>query len=265
MARLTEEQVQELARHLPLRHALLRDELLDHLCCLVEAGLDQGLDYPAARAEALERLSQNEVQRTEGETLRRLQQQPMLMKVTLITSLAGVALALLVLRPHLAPAPATPEAAGVAAFPQEWAYGMFKMPKPYEPDIAPVKVRRNPDQELGFGLHRDPISGEVQMHQGLDIRAPRGTEVHATAAGTVELAQYDDGRGLYIIIRHDERHQTSYGHLDELNVRPGEKVKKDQVIGRVGSTGRSTGPHLHYEVLVEGQPVDPGPYLGNRC
>ncbi|MDE6295749.1 MAG: M23 family metallopeptidase [Muribaculaceae bacterium] len=112
----------------------------------------------------------------------------------------------------------------------------------------------------GFGLRRDPISGEAKVHDGHDIEAPHGVEVVATADGTVTVADRVSELGNCIDITHGYNYMTRYAHLSEITVSAGEKVRRGQIIGRIGSTGRSTGPHLHYEVRYKDIPQDPVNY-----
>ncbi|MEE4153310.1 MAG: M23 family metallopeptidase [Erythrobacter sp.] len=112
-----------------------------------------------------------------------------------------------------------------------------------------------------FGWRRHPVLGGRRRHHGIDIAAPEGTPVYATADGMVERANYSGSYGNVIYLDHGSDLQTRYAHLSGLNVRDGQRVKKGDLIGFVGSTGRSTGPHLHYEVRVDGVAVDPDPYM----
>lgn len=112
-----------------------------------------------------------------------------------------------------------------------------------------------------FGGRPDPFTGERAFHQGLDISTSKGQPVYATANGTVESAGYSGEYGNLIVLRHDFGLSTRYGHLSKFNVRPGASVKRGDVIGLVGSTGRSTGAHLHYEVLANGKLINPLPLL----
>lgn len=111
----------------------------------------------------------------------------------------------------------------------------------------------------GFGMRRHPILGYTKMHKGMDFGAPRGTPIFASGAGTIEKAGRFGGYGNFIRIRHNSTTKTAYGHLNGFakGIRPGVKVRQGQVIGYVGTTGRSTGPHLHYEVIVNNVPVNP--------
>jgi murein DD-endopeptidase MepM/ murein hydrolase activator NlpD len=112
-----------------------------------------------------------------------------------------------------------------------------------------------------FGWRSNPFGGSPEFHQGLDIAAPTGTTVTAAGGGTVIMAQWYGGYGNYILIDHGGGYSTGYGHLSAIYVSNGQGVKRGQAIGAVGSTGASTGPHLHFEVRIDGKPVDPAPRL----
>lgn len=107
-----------------------------------------------------------------------------------------------------------------------------------------------------FGTRSDPITGEFSTHGGTDIAAPQGTPILAAADGTVVAATWHNGYGYYVKIKHNNTYSTLYGHCSELRVSAGQKVKQGQLIAKVGSTGYSTGPHLHYEVIQNGVRVD---------
>jgi murein DD-endopeptidase MepM/ murein hydrolase activator NlpD len=113
----------------------------------------------------------------------------------------------------------------------------------------------------GFGWRKDPFTGGRAFHEGLDIVASPGTVVRAPADGLVTRAGRMSGYGRAVDLSHGFGFGTRFGHLSAVLVRPGERVRRGDVIGRVGSTGRSTGPHLHYEVLKEGRQVNPRRYL----
>jgi murein DD-endopeptidase MepM/ murein hydrolase activator NlpD len=113
-----------------------------------------------------------------------------------------------------------------------------------------------------FGGRRNPFGRRSsEFHAGQDISAPTGTPVAATADGAVLFAGWKSGYGNLVIINHGDQLTTRYGHLSRIEVTAGQTIERRQQIGRVGSTGRSTGPHLHYEVRVDEQPVDPRRYL----
>jgi murein DD-endopeptidase MepM/ murein hydrolase activator NlpD len=113
----------------------------------------------------------------------------------------------------------------------------------------------------GFGVRSDPFLGRPAMHTGLDFRASMGDPVRATANGKVVSAGWSGGYGRMVEVDHGNGLSTRYGHLSEIDVKIGDVVKIGQVIGEVGSTGRSTGPHLHYETRIDGEAVDPQKFL----
>ena len=106
-----------------------------------------------------------------------------------------------------------------------------------------------------FGMRKHPILGYNKMHRGTDFAAPKGTPIMASGAGTIEMAKWNGAYGKYIRIKHNSKYKTAYAHLNGYarGIKSGVKVRQGQIIGYVGSTGRSTGPHLHYEVLVNGK------------
>ena len=108
-----------------------------------------------------------------------------------------------------------------------------------------------------FGGRSDPFSGEPAFHQGIDISTDKGQPVYATADGTVESASYNGDYGNLIVLRHGFGLGTRYGHLSRFAVQPGQAVKRGDIIGYVGATGRATGSHLHYEILANGKLLNP--------
>ncbi len=115
----------------------------------------------------------------------------------------------------------------------------------------------------GFGKRISPFTGDIMMHNGLDIAGPRGTKVLSPAVGIVTRVETEHDLGRMIEIDHGYGKVTWYGHLEKQIVKRGQKVQRDEVIGFVGTTGRSTGPHLHYEVHVNKTPVNPTKYILN--
>jgi len=113
-----------------------------------------------------------------------------------------------------------------------------------------------------FGWRKHPIAGEPAFHRGIDFSARAGTPVEASAAGVVTFIGPADAYGKLVVISHGERVQSRYAHLEGIEVTTGMAVTAGQRIGRVGSTGRSTGPHLHFELVVDGRVVNPKPFLG---
>ena len=112
-----------------------------------------------------------------------------------------------------------------------------------------------------FGMRMHPVTGRRAAHKGIDLGAPTGTPIYATGDGMISRASWFSTYGLYVAIEHGGQIQTRYAHMSRLNVAEGQRVRKGDVIGYVGSTGRSTGPHLHYEVRVDGAAVNPVPYM----
>jgi murein DD-endopeptidase MepM/ murein hydrolase activator NlpD len=112
-----------------------------------------------------------------------------------------------------------------------------------------------------FGMRRDPFNGQLAMHGGIDLSAPTRTPVLATAAGKIVTAGWSGEYGNMVEIQHDFGLSTRYGHMTRIDVRVGQRVERRQTVGLLGSTGRSTGPHVHYEVLVDGRSVDPARFL----
>ncbi len=117
------------------------------------------------------------------------------------------------------------------------------------------------DVSSPFGVRMDPFLHVPAMHTGVDFRGDVGEAVRATAPGKVTVAGWSGGYGKMVEIDHGDGLSTRYGHFSEIDVSVGEKIRLGQIIGRMGSTGRSTGPHLHYETRVEGRPVDPQKFL----
>ena len=132
-----------------------------------------------------------------------------------------------------------------------------RLGRPAIPSIWPVRGQITG----GFGERMDPLSGEGSFHSGLDISAPFGSNVEAAGDGIVFHAGPDSGYGNSVLIDHGYGITTKYGHLSKVKVVVGQEVKRGQIIGAVGTTGRTTGPHLHYEVHVSETPVNPAKYL----
>ncbi|MFC0215597.1 M23 family metallopeptidase [Paenibacillus chartarius] len=129
-------------------------------------------------------------------------------------------------------------------------------------DITPTLwPTRSRTVTSGFGIRLDPFSERPAMHSGIDFAGNTNDPVYAAAEGTVAVAGYDGQKGNYVIINHGRGLATEYMHMTKLSVKSGQLVKKGQQVGFMGSTGRSTGTHLHYEVHKNGSPVDPRPYL----
>lgn len=128
----------------------------------------------------------------------------------------------------------------------------------HTPAIQPVSNKDLNRIASGFGYRIDPVYKTTKFHAGLDFSAPQGTPIYATANGTVSTAgSTGNGYGNHVIINHGYGYETLYGHMVRVKVRNGQEVKRGEVIGWVGSTGKSTGPHCHYEVHKNGEKIDP--------
>ena len=131
----------------------------------------------------------------------------------------------------------------------------------WQKNIVPSMWPVNGQLLSRFGDREDPFSGEGAMHPGVDISAPVGTPVHAAADGIVSMAEFYAGYGRLVMIDHGGGMATRYGHLSKFAVVPGQEIRRGEVIGYSGMSGRTTGAHVHFEVRLGGSPVNPYPYL----
>jgi murein DD-endopeptidase MepM/ murein hydrolase activator NlpD len=135
----------------------------------------------------------------------------------------------------------------------------------YSQALVTVPLRKPVSGEIDmsspFGVRMDPFLHRPAMHTGLDMRGDVGDPVRATASGRVTIAGREGGYGNMVEVEHGGGLATRYGHLSQIDVKIGQHVRIGEVIGRIGSTGRSTGPHLHYETRVDGEAVDPQKFL----
>lgn len=127
------------------------------------------------------------------------------------------------------------------------------------PGIMPINIS-DYTVSSGYGMRKDPVYGSTAFHAGLDFAAPQGTPVYATADGVVKAAERAGGYGNKVDIDHGFNYLTRYAHLSKIDVVPGQRVSRGDKIGEVGSTGKSTGPHLHYEVRFKDEPQNPVNY-----
>lgn len=132
------------------------------------------------------------------------------------------------------------------------------------PGIQPVAIKGSSRLVSGFGYRIHPIYKTAKMHTGIDFAAPTGTPIYSTGNGVVSQTEFNGrGYGNNVVINHGYGYQTLYGHMTKFVVRPGQKVQRGDLIGYVGSTGSSTGPHCHYEVIKDGNKIDPINYFYN--
>ena len=135
-------------------------------------------------------------------------------------------------------------------YPKQWQTNV-------RPSLWPVEGRLM----SSFGARTDPFSGEGAIHTGVDLSAPAGTQVRAAADGIVVFAEWSGGYGRLVKIDHGNGLQTYYGHLSRMEVVTGQEIRRGDIIGASGGSGRATSPHLHYEVRMGGTPVNPYPFL----
>jgi murein DD-endopeptidase MepM/ murein hydrolase activator NlpD len=150
---------------------------------------------------------------------------------------------------------ADPGQEGTSAGKQDPVQGAVASPTP-DTDVPDVFLPVQAPVSSGFGIRTDPFSHTKRFHKGIDLAAPPGTSVHAAMGGTVVFAGSEGGYGNTVVIRRGEV-ETRYAHLDRTDVKAGDVVREEEVIGSVGSSGRSTGPHLHFEVTRLGEAVNP--------
>jgi len=229
----------------------LQQELLDHLSCLIENHIAQGQSFAEASNMAFATFEKDEIQDL-NETIISLHKKTSFMKIFVLScTLLTLSIATFFHLNHLEKEPTT--------------IHVVESLLPDLPIIDPPSIHPVPGhlkQTAGFGMFMHPFKKVKQMHRGIDIVAPLGTPIVATADGIVTTATNKEaGYGLHIVIQHDDFYSTFYAHLSKLLVMDGQEVKKGNVIGLVGSTGLSTGPHLHYEVRKDEEKVDPKPYL----
>jgi hypothetical protein len=125
------------------------------------------------------------------------------------------------------------------------------------PAIQPISSKDLKHEPSGYGMRMHPIYKYEKFHAGMDFTANNGTKIYATGDGVIELAEYGSGYGNHVVIKHGYGYETLYGHMEKIGVRLGQKVKRGELIGYVGNSGLSAGPHVHYEVHKNGQAVNP--------
>lgn len=210
----------------------LKEELLDHLCCMVENKMKSGKSFHIASNEVFDAFGKEELKELQNRTFKLLNQR----KLTLRKALAlgfGLLFTICALL---------------------WIFN----------DEPPSSNPLGDDYEItsDFGMRMHPIYKKNKMHSGIDFKAPIGTPVYATSDGEIIKVEYQvGGYGKFIIIKHDNIYQTLYSQLSEIKVEVGQKVEQGDEIGLVGSSGASTAPHLHYEVMRDGQKVNPKDYF----
>lgn len=209
-----------------------QEEMLDHICTSIEQNMLTGMQFHQASQAAFDAFEEDEIKELQSQILKNVNQKQLIMK-----KVSMIVLALMLLT-------------------TTFIYGLFNEP----PSMAPIQGKAKISSNFGERMH--PILKVKKMHKGMDFRAPIGTDVQVTSDGVVEkVEKKETGYGWHIVIRHDESYQTLYAQLSKIDVEVGQKVKKGDTIGAVGNSGASTGPHLHYEVIKDGEHQDPANYL----
>ena len=219
-----------------LSYSKLEGELLDHICCAVENELEKGVNFQHAYNKVLTLFGEEGILKVQEDTLAIVRTKKMKQGRTRFWT--------------------STIAASVMMFLVFSGDGNAQV----VPDIRPV----NKDREISssYGKRINPFTKTQAFHQGVDFKVPVGTPILATADGIVKIIKEDqDAWGKHIIISHKDGYETSYAHLSEFKVKPGQEVKKGDIIALSGNTGRTTAPHLHYEIFKEGKTVDPELYF----
>jgi len=211
----------------------LKGELLDHICCMIEEKITNGENFQEASEAVFDQFRKDDLKKIKDQTIHSLNQKSLTMKkisfLVLGLMLTTVTIVL-----------------SINADP---------------PDVSPLG--KNYTITSSFGMRMHPIFKERKMHLGIDLKAPKGTPVYATANGVVEKVKLNkSGYGKHIIIKHDDSYQSLYAQLSEVTVEEGQKIKKGDKIALTGNSGTSTAPHLHYEVIKDGKRIDPELYFG---
>lgn len=217
-----------------LSHQPLEGELLDHICCVIEETMwDYELPFEQAYQQAIVSFGEEGILKVQKETKKLVNTLPFRQRITRLSTIMAACLILFI---------------GVVVQAQQ------------RPDTHPL------NQELpvvaGFGKQVQPFTRQKHFHQGIDIKVPVGTQVFATAEGTVEQAAFHPKKGYYVVIKHNDTYHTSYDHLSKLLVKKGEEINKRKLIALSGNSGESIEPHLHYTVHKNGEIVDPEKYFG---
>lgn len=241
MKALTDAQIDSIQEHLTsngLTYEPLQEELLDHICCMIEEIMwDSSTTFEVAFEEALESF--------EAVSFEKIQEETLIISISKSLSMKKIAVMTFMLLVAIV----------------FGANAVNELSKLEPPSILPIAGGQDAIVS-GFGFRLHPIKKVKKLHKGVDFKVEMGTEVLVTAGGTVEkVLTHESGYGKHIVIKHDENYQTMYAHLSDFKVKKGDKVEKGQVIGYSGNTGKSITPHLHYEVLKDGEAVDPATFF----
>lgn len=268
---LTAEQVECIGNLLlkeGLNYGPVKEELLDHLCCQVEFEMQKGSSFEKATQKAFQAFKEDE--------FKEIQQQILKPKSSFMRKILTLLVLILIGFFFLWPdsSKSTADKMEEEALEQELPPKIIKDHYPQmQQNSSPRLAKLNEPPSIyptdktfevssGYGIRLHPVFKANKFHKGVDIKAPAGSVVYATSDGKILKTKYDTrGYGKHIIIEHDSTYQSLYAHLSEINVEEGQLVKKGMPIGKVGSTGASMAPHLHYEIIKNGKKVDPEPFI----
>ncbi len=236
-----------------LNDGSLKEELLDHICCQVEQAMGEGLLFNQALKRSLDTFQEDEIKDLQQHFSNiSNQKKSIMMKVSLI----ALSVLLLVVINFNRTEILEQEPIVEEEFVPIISHMLFTDP----PTISPLKDDTKIASSFGWRIH--PIHRVKKHHNGVDFIASVGTPVYATSNGkVVKVESHEKGYGLHIVIQHDDHFKTLYASLSRMDVKAGDVVKRGDMIGAVGSSGTSSGPHLHYEVIKDGEHVDPEGYL----
>lgn len=269
---------------LELSYLPLKDEFLDHICCQIETEIAKGHTFDQAVNVIFGAITIDELKELQQQTIlftnqksRRMKNLMFLFSISLII-FSGSFFFLKQEEQHLAIQLPSPEIITELSEDSFLNKGRFKICNSHfsiekekadseikpnlPPDISPLKSDYKVSSE--FGMRKHTLTKTKKFHRGIDFIAPIGTPILATSNGIViKVKKNIKGYGHHIIIKHDQQFSTLYAHLNEIKVAEGAEVLKGDIIGTVGTTGSSTQPHLHYEVIKEGKRVNPMAYCNS--
>ena len=256
MIQLNEQQlfsIEKILEEQGLHDGPLKEELLDHLCCQVEQAMEGGILFHQALRQSLDTFQEDEMKELQQHFLNNSNQKRSIMMKVSLFALSVLLLVVISFNHHETLDQAPPPDHELVPI---ISHVLLADP----PTISPLKG----DAKItsGFGMRLHPIHKVKKQHKGIDFKAAMGTPVYATSDGVVKkVGIMPKGYGQHIIIEHDDHFKTLYAQLSKMDVKVGDEVKRGDQIGAVGSSGMSTAPHLHYEVIKDGVRVDPEEYL----
>ncbi|PHI20039.1 hypothetical protein CEQ90_09900 [Lewinellaceae bacterium SD302] len=260
MTELNESQINLVAVHLDeaALEASLSESLLDHLCCEIEEAMTSSdVTFEEAFSAVTHDWSKERLRKLDRTINFTTKTKPMLIR---LSSLTAIVAAFFLLSPFgNSPSPNKhTQVVFESADAKDFELELTLLDPALEPPTAsPLAGRKLDDFISGFGMRTHPIHKKQLLHRGIDFKAEMGTPVLATAAGEITFAGRNGKNGIQVVIKHEDGYTTVYSHLQTHLVEVGQSVDLGEMIGAVGTTGASTGPHLHYELHKDNQPINP--------